>query len=53
MISDEHKAVFVHIPKTGGSTIESIFSHNLITTTGGFSELMKKISNALPPDLLE
>ena len=25
------------------------FSHNLITTTGGFSELMKKISNAYPP----
>lgn len=28
------------------------FSHNLITTTGGFSELMKKISNAQPPDSL-
>lgn len=27
------------------------FSHNLITTSGGFSELMKKISNARLPDL--
>jgi len=29
------------------------FSHNLITTTGGFSRLIKKISNAQPPNNAE
>jgi hypothetical protein len=34
MISDEHKAVFVHIPKTGGSTIESILFKNNFRANG-------------------
>jgi len=28
MISEKHKATFIHIPKTGGSTISSVLSRN-------------------------
>ncbi len=43
MISDEHKAIFIHIPKTGGTSFNEIMSpsDSEITTASDFSSRLK------------
>lgn len=42
MISHEHKAIFVHIPKTAGSSIEVAFNATLQTDEGAVDEATGK-----------